>query len=68
MEQTLTIAMYCAMAILVVILILGIVNLVRTDDEQTTRSNKLMRLRVIFQFIAILLLVGVGFASGMISF
>ena len=68
MEQALTIAMYCAMALLVIILIFGIVNLARTDPEQASRSNKLMRLRVIVQFIAILLLVGVGLVSGMISF
>ena len=68
MEQALTIAMYCAMALLVVILIFGIVNLVRTDPEQASRSNKLMRLRVLVQFIAIVLLVGVGIVSGMISF
>ncbi|MDF1680190.1 twin transmembrane helix small protein [Ponticaulis sp.] len=68
MEQALTIAMYCAMALLVVILIFGIVNLARTDPEQASRSNKLMRLRVIVQAIAIALLVGVGIVSGMISF
>ncbi|HBH89456.1 MULTISPECIES: twin transmembrane helix small protein [Ponticaulis] len=68
MEQALTIAMYCAMALLVVILIFGIVNLARTDPEQASRSNKLMRLRVIVQAVAIALLVGVGIVSGMISF
>ena len=60
MEQTLTIALYCAMAILVVILAMGIINLVRSDPEQASRSNKLMRLRVIVQAVAIALLVGVG--------
>ena len=68
MEQALTIAMYCAMALLVVILIFGIVNLARTDPEQASRSNKLMRLRVIVQAVAIALLVGVDIVSGMISF
>ena len=68
MEQALTIAMYCAMALLVVILIFGIVNLARTDPEQASRSNKLMRLRVIVQAVTIALLVGVGIVSGMISF
>ena len=68
MEQALTIAMYCAMALLVVILIFGIVNLARTDPEQASRSNKLMRLRVIVQAVEIALLVGVGIVSGMISF
>lgn len=67
MEQALTIALYCAMGVLLVILAMGIINLVRTDPEQASRSNKLMRLRVVVQFVAILLLVGVGFASGMIK-
>ena len=67
MEQALTIALYCAMGVLLVILARGIINLIRTDPEQASRSNKLMRLRVIVQFFAILLLIGVGFASGMIK-
>ena len=67
MEQALTIALYCAMGVLLVILAMGIINLIRTDPEQASRSNKLMRLRVVVQFVAILLLVGVGFASGMIK-
>lgn len=67
MEQALTIALYCAMGVLLVILAMGIINLIRTDPEQASRSNKLMRLRVIVQFFAILLLIGVGFASGMIK-
>ncbi|MAT36304.1 MAG: hypothetical protein CMK06_14375 [Ponticaulis sp.] len=68
MEQTLTIALYCAMAILVVILAMGIINLVRSDPEQASRSNKLMRLRVIMQFVAIVILVAVGVVSGAVSF
>ena len=38
-------------------LVLGITNLYRNSDESRTRSNKLMRQRVIFQAVAIVLLV-----------
>ena len=38
-------------------LVLGIINLYRNSDESRTRSNKLMRQRVIFQAVAIVLLV-----------
>ena len=68
MEQALTIALYCAMAALLVILAMGIINLVRSDPNQASRSNKLMRLRVLVQFIAVIILVAVGFVSGAISF
>lgn len=68
MEQALTIALYCAMAALLVILAMGIINLVRSDPNQASRSNKLMRLRVLVQFVAVIILVAVGFVSGAISF
>ena len=68
MENALTIALYCAMGILLVILAMGIINLMRTDPVQASRSNKLMRLRVIVQFVAVLILIGIGFVSGMIKF
>lgn len=56
------------MAVLVAILAMGIINLVRSDKDQATRSNMLMRMRVLMQFIAIIILVAVGFVSGAISF
>ena len=68
MQQTLTIALYCAMALLLIILAMGIINLVRSDPEQASRSNKLMRLRVLVQFVAVIILVAVGFVSGAINF
>ena len=68
MQQTLTIALYCAMALLLIILAMGIINLVRSDPQQASRSNKLMRLRVLVQFVAVIILVAVGFVSGAISF
>ncbi|MEQ9505460.1 MAG: twin transmembrane helix small protein [Hyphomonas sp.] len=68
MQSILTIAFYIALAGIVVVLVLGIANLVRTDDKQASRSNKLMRMRVIFQAVAIALLVLIGVVAGAIKF
>lgn len=38
-------------------LVLGIANLYRSSEKDSMRSNKLMRMRVIFQAVAIVLLV-----------
>jgi hypothetical protein len=46
-----------------VVLTLGVVNLVRTDSQARSRSNKLMRLRVLVQFIAIIALVALGMVA-----
>ena len=45
-----------AIAAVVVVLFLGLRNMMRNGDGNT--SNKLMRLRIMFQFIAVLLMVG----------
>ncbi|HWD14950.1 twin transmembrane helix small protein [Pseudochrobactrum sp. sp1633] len=45
-----------AIAAVVVVLFLGLRNMMRSGDGNT--SNKLMRLRIMFQFIAVLLMVG----------
>ena len=58
---------YIALAALVIVLGLGIANLARTDDNQASRSNKLMRLRVLVQAIVIALLVGLGMVVGAIK-
>ncbi len=55
---------YIAIGAVFVVLAFGIVNLVRTDGQARSRSNKLMRLRVLVQFIAIILLVALGAAAG----
>lgn len=55
---------YIAIGVVFLVLAFGVVNLVRTDGQARSRSNKLMRLRVLIQFIAILLLVGLGAAAG----
>lgn len=64
MALWLTYGIYIAIAAVFVVLAFGIVNLVRTDPQQASRSNKLMRLRVIVQFVAIILLVILGWVAG----
>ncbi len=64
MQLWLTYALYGTIGIVFIILAFGIFNLVRTDDQAQSRSNKLMRLRVLMQFIAIILLVAIGYLSG----
>lgn len=67
MENALTIAFYVALAGVFIILAIGLVNLVRQDPGQASRSNKLMRLRVLVQFVAVILLVLLGFVTGAIN-
>jgi len=50
------------LAAVFIVLAIGVVNLVRTDAQARSRSNKLMRLRVLVQFIAIIALVILGWA------
>lgn len=50
------IVIFVAIGVVFVILVLGIVNLFRTGEEARTRSNQLMRFRVIAQFVAVILL------------
>jgi hypothetical protein len=64
MELWLSYGVYIAIAAVFVVLAAGVINLVRTDDKARSRSNKLMRLRVLVQFIAIILLVALGAAAG----
>lgn len=67
MQQALQIGFYVALAGVFIVLVLGVANLARTDDDRVSRSNKLMRLRVLLQFIAVLMLVGLGFVMGVIK-
>ena len=64
MELWLSYGVYIAIAAVFVVLAAGVINLVRTDVKARSRSNKLMRLRVLVQFIAIILLVALGAAAG----
>lgn len=64
MEQYLVYGVYIAIGAVFIVLAFGVANLVRTDAQARSRSNKLMRLRVLVQFIAIILLCALGAAAG----
>lgn len=68
MTSLLTTGFYIALGAIVVVLGFGIANLARQDDKQASRSNQLMRLRVILQAVAIALLVIIGIVAGAIKF
>lgn len=68
MQTALTIGFYIALAGILVALGIGIANLARTDEHAASRSNKLMRMRVMFQAVAIGLLVLLGIVGGAIKF
>jgi heme/copper-type cytochrome/quinol oxidase subunit 2 len=68
MQSTLTIGFYILLAAIVVVLLVGIANLARRDEKQASRSNQLMRLRVILQAAAIAFLVLLGIVAGAIKF
>ncbi len=68
MQNLLTLLFYAALAGVFVILVLGLVNLVRNDANRASRSNQLMRMRVIVQFVAVMLLVAIGLVTGAITF
>ncbi|SHF43912.1 Hypoxia induced protein conserved region [Ruegeria intermedia] len=46
-----------AMAAVVVVLVLGVANFGKGGMEAAKKSNKMMRLRILFQFIAVVLIV-----------
>lgn len=64
MQLFLSIAFYVGIAALVIVLGLGIANLARTDENQASRSNKLMRMRIFVQAIIIAILVALGALAG----
>jgi predicted small secreted protein len=59
-DSSLNIVTFIAMGLVLAVLIAGIVNLSLTSDKARSRSNQLMRLRVLVQFFAVILLL-VGF-------
>ena len=59
--------LYIAMAALMVVLILGLINITRTDEGQASRSNQLMRARVIVQAVVVGILVLLGIVLGSIQ-
>lgn len=65
MANFLQIALYIGIAAVLVVLVLGLINIARSDPGQASRSNKLMRVRVMVQagVIAILVLLGIVVGS-----
>jgi len=59
LDTVLTGLLYIAMVAVVAVLAFGIVNLYRGDEKARSRSNKLMRLRIVLQFSAILIIVAI---------
>ncbi len=68
MANILTFGFYIALAAVVVILVLGMVNMARGGEGETSRSNQLMRYRVIAQAVVIGILVLLGIVLGAIKF
>ena len=58
MVQFFNIALPIALAAVFITLCIGIYSLFRGGDFARSHSNKLMRLRVLFQFIALMVLLG----------
>ena len=67
MASALTIGLYIAIGVLVVVLAMGLINLTRTDDDQRSRSNQLMRMRGIVQAVVVGILVLLGIVVGSIK-
>lgn len=67
MPTVLTIGLYIAIAALVVVLAMGLINLTKTDEGQRSRSNQLMRMRVIVQAVIIGILILLGIVVGSID-
>lgn len=53
-------AIFIAVALVVIVLVAGVINLAFSSDKAKSRSNQLMRLRVIAQFVAVVLIM-IGF-------
>ncbi|MEM7459638.1 MAG: HIG1 domain-containing protein [Pseudomonadota bacterium] len=67
MATALMIGAYAAIGVLIIIFVMAMINLTKTDDGQPTRSNQLMRARVIVQAIIVGLLVVLGIVVGSIQ-
>ena len=65
MASILTIGLYVAIGLLVIVLVMGLINITRTDDGQRSRSNQIMRVRIMVQaaIIGILVLLGIVLGS-----
>ncbi|MEL7033661.1 MAG: HIG1 domain-containing protein [Pseudomonadota bacterium] len=58
---------YAAIGVLIIIFVMAMINLTKTDEGQPTRSNQLMRARVIVQAVIVGLLVLLGVVVGSIN-
>ncbi len=67
MQGFMTAGFYIALIAVGGVLAAGLVNLARQSPRQASRSNQLMRLRVIAQGVAIAFLVLAGLAAGAIK-
>ncbi|MDH3236879.1 MAG: twin transmembrane helix small protein [Alphaproteobacteria bacterium] len=61
MSDTLTILLFVAMGITLVVLFTGLISMARGGEFDRKNSNRLMRLRVLFQVIAILIFILLAF-------
>ncbi len=61
MPDTLTILLFVAMGITLVVLFTGLISMARGGEFNRKNSNRLMRLRVVFQGIAVLILLLLAF-------
>lgn len=66
-ETILTGLLYIAMIAVTITLGFGVFTLARKGDQARSQSNKLMRLRVILQFAAVVLIVLIFFVKEQIS-
>ena len=57
-----------AVGIVALVLCLGLYTLFKGGNTARTWSNKLMRIRVLAQFIAVLIIIAVAYFSGNLSF
>ena len=61
MSDTLTVLMFIAMGITLLVLFTGLISMARGGAFNRKNSNRLMRLRVVFQGIAILIFMLLAF-------
>ena len=61
MSSMLTVLLFVAMGITLVVLFTGLISMARGGEFNRKNSNRLMRLRVLFQGIAVLILILLAF-------
>ena len=61
MSDALTILLFVAMGITLVVLFTGLISMARGGEFNRKNSNRLMRLRVLFQGIAVLIFILLAF-------